>query len=793
MLLYFNSNMLRSTFLLLAIMAGLATKAQRLVTPAENLLTQRWSAQWIAPQKEPGAFGVYLFRKSFQLASIPREFIIHLSADNRYHLWVNGQYLNEGPQLGDPRHWHFESLDIAPALKTGLNVVAVQVIDFGGAAPLYQMGKGAALIVQGDGDAAPLISTPQGWRYVQDTSTAPVPYKFVDPQLFYQFYAAGPTQRTDLRLTPTNWQQSDFNDADWLTPSTVATGAPHGAAGFGDEVRELMPRTIPLLERTYQPFRAIRRVTGLPTPITLGQSITIPARTSAKLLLDQQQLTVAYPEWTVDGGAGAAIRAVYAEAVFTDINKIGHRDSVGTLEPKGVYDVFFASGKRTTFSTLAPRTFRYVQIEITTEETPLTIEKMGSWFVGYPFERHGRFSSSDPTHEKIYQIGWHTARLCAFETYMDCPYWERLQYVGDTRIQALVSYYASGDDRLARNAIQQFHQSLTYDGLTYSRHPSEQPQFIPNYALVWVLMVYDFWMYHPDDAFVKPFLPGMQRVLEHFERYRTPEGLIGLQAYWDFLDHTYSSKKVSDESASKSLAANSLFLAMTLRAAADLFANFGQPEIAQRYRANAQELTKRVQATCWNPARKLYADSPDQKHFSMHVNVLAVLTELVQGPAARQLLERTMSDPALTPTTLYFDFYLGRALQKVGAADLYDKLLLKWKSLLDLGLTTFPEGVNRSECHAWSASPNFEMPALFGGIQPASPGFKTVRIEPQLGNLTKIKTTVPHWAGEIAVELEQQSDGWAVLIGLPPGITGHLIWKGKKMALKAGVNQWSRL
>lgn len=239
---------------------------------------------------------------------------------------------------------------------------------------------------------------------------------------------------------------------------------------------------------------------------------------------------------------------------------------------------------------------------------------------------------------------------------MDCPYWERLQYVGDTRIQALVSYLASGDDRLARNSIQQFHQSLTYDGLTFSRYRSEQPQFIRNDALVWVLMVHDFWMYHPDDAFVRPFLPGMQRVIEHFLRYNTPDGIIGLQAYWDFLDYTYSSKKISDESISKGLAANSLFYALTLRAAAEVLANFGETARAAAYRKQAQELCARVQTLCWSPARNLYADSPDQKHISMHTNVLAVLADLVTGPDATELLRRSMTESGLTPTTLYFDF-----------------------------------------------------------------------------------------------------------------------------------------
>ena len=54
---------------------------------------------------------------------------------------------------------------------------------------------------------------------------------------------------------------------------------------------------------------------------------------------------------------------------------------------------------------------------------------------------------------------------------MDTPYWEQLQYIGDTRIQALISYAVAGDDRLARQALEAFHNSLMPDGLTQSRYP----------------------------------------------------------------------------------------------------------------------------------------------------------------------------------------------------------------------------------------------------------------------------------------------------------------------------------
>ena len=47
---------------------------------------------------------------------------------------------------------------------------------------------------------------------------------------------------------------------------------------------------------------------------------------------------------------------------------------------------------------------------------------------------------------------------------MDTPYWEQLQYVGDTRIQALISYAVTGDDRLPLQALRAFDQSRVPEG-----------------------------------------------------------------------------------------------------------------------------------------------------------------------------------------------------------------------------------------------------------------------------------------------------------------------------------------
>ena len=184
-----------------------------------------------------------------------------------------------------------------------------------------------------------------------------------------------------------------------------------------------------------------------------------------------------YPElelwvpWTVD------LR--YAEALFLGPtgNDKGHRDEVAGKTFAGYGDQFLPDGgARRLFRPLWWRTFRYIELTIETAADPMVVHDIRSVYTGYPFVPTARFTAGRADLERMMAVGWHTARLCAHETYMDCPYYEQLQYAGDTRIQALVSYYMTGDGRLARQAIAALDASRTSEGLTFSRAPSRLPR-----------------------------------------------------------------------------------------------------------------------------------------------------------------------------------------------------------------------------------------------------------------------------------------------------------------------------
>ncbi len=777
---------MRNAIAIILVSLSTAVFSQTLVSPDSRWTSRLWDANWIAPQGT--TTGVVYFRKSFTLAEKPHRFVIHVSGDSRYRLFINGQYATEGPQISDLRHYRFESLDISELLKGGRNTLAIQVWNLGEEAPVYQMSKRLALIVQGNDSLSAVVNTDKTWKYQSEPYITPIHFGPGNPDLYYHYYAAGPMDKISAGVL-WDWEKTDFNDTAWKSASQLQRGTPFLKSEYGDAQWELLARSIPLMERSYQSFQAVRKTSSAERKILPNMPFSIAANQKMTVLLDQQQMTTAFPEIITEKGKGSEVKVIYAESLYDDPKNKGHRDSVNA-KIHGVYDLFYPDGGRDRkFTTLSYRAFRYVQLEITTGSEPLTIQKIGSWFTGYPFQKIGMFKANDSELEKVFDVGWRTERLCSYETYMDCPYWERLQYIGDTRIQALVSYYVSGDDRLARNAISQFEWSMTYDGLTGSRYPSALPQYIPNYSLVWVLMVHDYMMYRNDPEYVKSFLPGIKRVMEHFRQYLTQDNMMQQQPYWDFIDHTFSTKKVIEASHFKKLTTNSLFYAYTLSRAADIFAFFNENGQAQEYGILSQRIKDSVKKQCWDAKSEMYADTPDKTSFSMHSNILAVLCGMKPGEDQQKLLKRIVANKGITQTTLYFDFYLARAMNQAGAGAMYFDMLSKWKDLLKEGLTTFPEGVSRSDCHAWSASPDFEMAATFAGVEPQTPGFKKVILRPQLDKLMNVEAKVAHWAGEIHVILEKKGKGLSGSVTLPSGINGRLEWSDKSIELLPGKNE----
>jgi len=759
-----------------------------------------WRARWIAPPATSLTdHGVFLFRREFTLAAIPSRFVVSITADNRYRLFVNGTSVGFGPQAGDPLAWRFETIDLAPRLRAGPNVLAVQVVNYGEHRPYAQMSVGTGLIVQGDDEAARVLDTGgDGWRVARDAGWQPLP---LDHAALQTFIVVSPGDDVDASRHPWGWREPGFDASGWSAPRVRDHGMPVGVGT--DLERWLVPRDLPVMEEVPQRLGTVRRASGAEPPAGFLEGRagwTIPPHTEAVVLLDQGFETNAFPRLTVSGGRGATVGLAYAEALVDAQRRKGHRDAIDGRTLVGVEDRFRPDGgARRVFAPIDYRTYRYLELRVRTADEPLTIDDLVADATGYPFALNARFSSDDPDLARIWEVGWRTARLCAADTYMDCPYYERLQYVGDTRIQALISLTLSGDDRLARNAITLYDRSRLPEGLTQSRYPSWSPQVISPFSLLWIAMVHDYWMHRDDRAFVAAQLRGVEAVLGWFEeRVDAESGILGPLPYWSFVDWPDAwpwnpDARIGGEPPGTRTGGSSILTlqyAIALEQAAALARAFGRADLADRHATRAAGLRASVMRACWDATRRLVADTPERSSFSQHAQALAVLAGAIEGAPARDLIERTLADTALVPCTVYFRFYLLRAMKQAGLGDRYLAELGPWRDMLALGLSTFAERPEptRSDCHAWSASPIYEFLATVCGVEPAAPGFKSVRIEPHLGPLKRVEGVVPHPAGFVRVSLLRVDDGVRGEIELPGALGGVFIWNGRETRLAPGPN-----
>jgi alpha-L-rhamnosidase len=776
---------------ILGVMSAAMVAAQVPTTKVEP-----WTAEWITAAGVPQRDEVVLhFRKLIQLPQKPQHFLVDVSADNEFILYLNQRRVGSGPSHSDLPHWRYETYDLAPLLQPGENILAATVWNFGTRAAVRQMSDRVGFVLHGEGHAEHIADTDLTWEVEQEKGI-----ETIQPQM-NQYFAAGPGERWDGAKLDWGWRNTSGANHSWTKAVSLGRAALRGTTDAPNNW-QLTADPLPAMQFTPTEAGQIVRVAGTDAPVGVPVSdFTVPAHTRASVLLDNSQLTTAYPALTVSGGEGSTIQLTYSEALVDDRGEKGNRNQIAGKHIVGLQDEFLPGGCHSCeFMPLAWRTWRFLQLDVQTGDQRLQIEKLAAWFTSFPFNVRAHFDSDDEKLKPIWDVGWRTALLDAHDTYMDTPYWERLQYVGDTRIQALISYAVAGEDRLARQAIEAFNNSRIPDGLTQSRYPSSLVQIIPTFSLLWVGMVHDFWMYRDDPDFVREQIPGMRTVLDWYLQRQRSDGLIGKIPWWPFVDwgkDFEGGMPPQDENGGSSVI--TLQFIEAVRYAAEMESTLGDPTVAERYRSAAARAAVAVEKLCWHQQYGLLADTPAQTHFSQHANILGIWLDVIPGAQQKAVLSKILSTsdsgfsatgpvPAMTAATYYFRFYLARAVEHAGMGDQYLHLLGPWRQMLSRGLSTWAESPEptRSDSHAWSAHPNYDLLTIVAGIHPQSPGFKAVLVEPHLGSLNHVSAAMRIPKGIVEVDYRREPSAIEAVITLPKGVSGEFVWAAKRYKIHDG-------
>ncbi len=779
-----------------------------------------WPCHWVTCPAAGDPPFVTAYRLRFDLAQ-PETIRVLVTADERYELYVDGERVGRGPERGDARNWFYEEYELA--LEAGPHLLAARTWALGPFAPLAQFSLKPGFL---------LCAVEERFWDLFNTGRAPWEtcklngYDFTPPLVSF-----GVGHRIDLDTRLFTWGFERGEGSGWMPARPAHPGYHTANRGHANPDEHLLrpallppmmdePRFIgkvrnissPALSQTHSiPVRAADHMEAEAAAwanLLAGRAaLDLPPHTRRRVIVDLENYYCAYPEALVSGGKDGLLRIHWLEGLFAQPGPWdrGNRDEV-----EGKYftamghhkdalgDSFrLDGGEHRLLEPLWWNAGRYVEILVETDNDPLTIERFCLRETRYPYENASQFRASDPRLETVIPVAVRGLQMCAHETYMDCPYYEQLMYVGDTRLECLVTYLTSQDDRLPRKAIEMFAQSRLPSGLTQSRYPSRERQIIPPFSLWWVGMVHDYWMWRGGNAFLKNWLPAVRSVLDAFTNLVESDGLVRSPEGWNYIDwvEVWEAGVPPGGRAGEVCGPLNWQYVYTLAQAAELEAHFGEPELAARARRLAKQAAEALARAFWDAEKGLFADDTDHTIYTEHSQCLALLADtrlsgLLGADLRAALAERLFTTSGITRPTVYFLHYFLETCRALNRMDVFLDRLQPWFDMPKYGFKTTYENAdphsNRSDCHAWGAHPLYHYFASLLGIRPSSPGFATVDIRPQLGPLEWASGTIQHPAGELSASVRWEEGYLHGTVTLPPGITGTLHANGQSIELSEG-------
>ncbi|MEY8327074.1 alpha-L-rhamnosidase C-terminal domain-containing protein [Lachnospiraceae bacterium 54-11] len=742
---------------------------------------------WIPEWENRGQTKAYLvcFRRKFMADARQEEMKIQISADSRYKLYVNGKLAEIGPCKGDRLIWYYDEVDIAPFLKVGENILAVEVLRY----PVNGWGNHSIIRTHTPGFYLKEVAG----KHDVDTDSAWRCIVAEDFQIVSEFPWHAQLQILENRIADaklTGWKRLEYDDTDWSCAKSYTQEQVSLLTSPGN----LNPRPIPPMQKTLRNFKGLYgrcRKNDFAVywdGMLQGEGVVeIPPHSHETVEIDAGEMMCGFLSLRIAEGAGSIIRITSSEGYVKQLPKTpgefavkGDRTDWENGYLYGFTDTYGVAGNGTKeqpegYEPFWFRTFRFVKLEIETADRPLIVTGFDYLETGYPLDVRTQVRTSDNSLDAIWDISLRSLRRCMQETYTDCPFYEQLQYSMDARSQILYTYAVSGDDRLARQCMDDFRRSQRPDGTLNSCYPDAEPNVIPTFGIYYILMLYDHMMYAGDKKFLRQHLGCMDNVLNFFDRNLDERGLVGSvggpltdRVYWSFIDWALpwaETTGMPTAGVKGPVTMESFLYIYGLLHGADILEYMGRNDTAEEYRRRAGQVKNAVNTYCVD-SKGRYMDGPGIKEYSQHCQVFALLTDTVSVEKGRKLLKESLRDTeTYAACTVAMAFYLFRALEK---ADMYEETRAiwdLWRNMLAKHLTTCAENDldERSDCHAWGALALYELPSVILGVRPGAPGYKKIEVCPIPGYLDHASGDVitPH--GTVHVEWHKEQDGRIVL------------------------------
>jgi len=441
--------------------------------------------------------------------------------------------------------------------------------------------------------------------------------------------------------------------------------------------------------------------------------------------------------------------------------------------------------------------FRYVEIEKTSNAISPEDVKQKAYF-HYFEEDESSFHCSDTILNQLWDLCKYSMKATSFTgLYIDGDR-ERIPYEADAYLNQLSHYAVDNEYAMARRTIEYF--------MEYPTWPTE-------WQLHVALMFYQDYMYTGDTELIEKYYEPL--------KHKTLMGLVGdnglisthspklngeFMAKLGFADTTQRVRDIVDwppaqkdtgwklpkdwpqgerdgfEFRPYNTVINSFYY-QNMKILAEFAHLLNKHEEGEEFELMALKAKKSINELLWNEQSGYYNDGIGSEHGSVHANMMVLAFDIAPQDRTQRVVEH-IKTRGMGPS-VYGAQFLMEALYRAGAEDYALDLMTKtddrsWYNMIRIGSTITLEAwdmrykPNADWNHAWGAAPGNIIPRYLWGIQPKTPGFGVVYINPQLADITQTSITVPTIRGAIKGQYQKISNRvQKFVIELPANMVGE--------------------
>ena len=663
-----------------------------------------------------------LVRKEFILSDKPGSAFIDISADDYYKLYINEEFVGQGPAPSYHFRYYYNRYDISKYLKPGKNVIAVHVYYQGLINRVWNSGDyRQGLIAQVYVDDDIVLATDSTWKYCISQAWKSGGTVGYDTQFLENF---------DSRLIEPKWRSIDFNDSHWE----------YVCEKHDDDHKLIMQPTPPVDVYTIKP-KEVTTIAPGHYLIDFGSEIT------GQFVME------------ASGKSGQVIEIRCAEELDSN-NHARYK-----MRCNCDYQEFWTlSGRqKDVLEFYDYKAFRYV--EVIGQDNAIDRDSFAAIVRHYPMDEDAcLFKSSHNLLNSIWEICTNAVKYGCQEGYLDCPSREKGQYLGDLTITGHSQIYLSGGDlRLYKKAVEDFALSATVCPGLLAVAPGSLMQEIADYSMQWPMQLLRYFWHSGDIDFLERMYPTVKNLVDYFGKYRRPDGLLAnVKDKWNLVDWPENARDGYDFDLGRPVGdgCHNVINAFYYGMIKDY--NEIRDILGIDYEDELPELRQSFIKAFYNENSGLFVDADGSNHSALHSNVLPLYFGITpldrQKDAVNFIQEKGFS------CGVYMAYFVLKALAKVGEHELVYSLITSdsihsWSNMLKEGATTCFEAWgkdqkwNTSLCHPWASAP---IPVLIEdiiGLKPAVPGWKEIKFTPKIPeSIKELDLKIKVKSGEIRVK-----------------------------------------